>query len=167
MRLPIQVITYPVRQKPNSHWEYLLLQRTADRGGFWQGASGGVEDGESIAEAALRELREETGLAPLSFQKIDLVYTFHVGEKWRHLFAPDIHTITEHVFLACVSEKVEARLSKEHQQYKWCLYHEAFSLLNQPERPDYLIAIKKCAHYLTKVTEYRPYIDHDLIREVL
>jgi 8-oxo-dGTP pyrophosphatase MutT (NUDIX family) len=153
MRLPIQVITYPVRRMPDGYWEYLLLQRTARRGGFWQGASGGVEDGESISEAAMRELMEETGLSPLSFQKIELVYTFHVGDKWRHLYAPDIHTITEHVFLACVSDKAEPRLSNEHERYKWCQYNEAYSLLSQPERPQYITAIIKCAKYLTKVTE--------------
>lgn len=40
----------------------LLLERTTERGGFWQPVTGRVEAGESPQQAAQRELREETGL---------------------------------------------------------------------------------------------------------
>lgn len=40
----------------------LLLQRTPERGGFWQPVTGRVEQGESPEQAAQRELREETGV---------------------------------------------------------------------------------------------------------
>lgn len=40
----------------------LLLKLIPSRGGFWQTVTGGVEKGESFAEGALREAREETGL---------------------------------------------------------------------------------------------------------
>jgi lipoyl(octanoyl) transferase len=42
----------------------LLLRRRPDQGGFWQGVSGCVEaHGASLRAAALREIREETGLS--------------------------------------------------------------------------------------------------------
>ena len=62
MRQPIQVLIYPVKTV-GSKWEYLLLRRTASRGGFWQGVTGGVEEDEGVVEAATRELFEETGCA--------------------------------------------------------------------------------------------------------
>ena len=40
----------------------LLLQTTAERGGYWQPVTGGVESGESHLEAAIREANEETGM---------------------------------------------------------------------------------------------------------
>ena len=59
-RVPIQVSIYPVRYK-DDNWEFLLLKRVEERGGFWQGVTGAPERKEKILEAAKRELMEETG----------------------------------------------------------------------------------------------------------
>ncbi len=67
MRQPIQVLVYPVKAVDNG-WEYLLLHRLASRGDFWQGVTGGVEQGEEFADAARREMIEETGLVPSTIQ---------------------------------------------------------------------------------------------------
>lgn len=41
---------------------FLLLRMRPERGEFWQPVTGGVESGEALAAAALREAKEETGL---------------------------------------------------------------------------------------------------------
>lgn len=46
-----------------SERKVLVLRLNAARGGFWQTVTGGVEEGEGFVEGALREAREETGLA--------------------------------------------------------------------------------------------------------
>ncbi len=41
--------------------EFLVLHRSQEQGAYWHSVAGGVEAGESAAQAARRELREETG----------------------------------------------------------------------------------------------------------
>jgi 8-oxo-dGTP pyrophosphatase MutT (NUDIX family) len=102
MRQPIQVLTHVVRRRTDRSWEYLMLLRPPERGAFWQGASGGVEDDEDIVAAARREMLEETGLAPQTIEKVDFSYCFPLVDEWRNLFSPGTRTITEYVFLAKV-----------------------------------------------------------------
>ncbi len=65
----------------NSLAEILLIQRN----GFWDLPKGKVENGESIEEAALREVVEETGVEPVSIRSY-LCETYHEysqdGEKF-------------------------------------------------------------------------------------
>ena len=42
--------------------EFLVVHRSPENGAYWHQIAGGVEEGETFAEAAVRELREETGL---------------------------------------------------------------------------------------------------------
>src|SRR5215207_9465637 len=125
VRQPIQVLVYPVKAAGNG-WEYLLLHRLASRGDFWQGVTGGVEAGEEIADAAKREIIEETGLVPSIIQKVDYTFSYPVAEKWRHLYADGVEEITEYVFLAQVGGQQAPILdAREHDQWKWCSFEDA------------------------------------------
>lgn len=146
MRIPIQVLVYPVRQIGGT-WEYLLLKRIERREGFWQGVTGGIEQGEELDEAARRELFEETGFVPLKIERIDFSYSFPVADEWKHLYAPDVKEIVEYVFVAFVDAGTEPVLDPyEHDQYKWCGIREALELLTWPENKE---ALKRCHDIIT------------------
>lgn len=145
MRQPIQVLIYPV-QAVESGWEYLLLHRLVNRGNFWQGVTGGVEEGEEIHQAARRELIEETGLLPAEIQKIDYAYSFPVAEGWRHLYAEGVAEIVEYVYIAYVEGQQKPTIdNREHDKWQWCGFDQALQLLIWPGNIE---ALKQCNHSL-------------------
>lgn len=87
---------------------FLLLQRTPAKKSIWQPITGKVEPGETVEEAAKRELREETGLEP----KGELTM---VGEV---RFVKDEQLVIESVFL-CQVEEERVETSREHADYEW------------------------------------------------
>jgi len=146
VRQPIQVLVYPVRYTVEGNREYLLLRRIPSRGGFWQGVTGGVERNEDLVEAASRELIEETGLVTSDLRTINHSYSFPVEDRFRYLYPSDTESITEYVFVARITNAQEPELSEEHDQYRWCKFDEALSLLRWP---DNIEALKRCNKLLT------------------
>lgn len=142
MRIPIQVLVYPVRATENQDWEYLLLHRLATRGDFWQGVTGGIEEGEEIIEAAKRETIEETGLVPITIHKVDYSYSYPVAEKWRYLYAEEVEEITEYVFVAQVEgNQTPTPDPREHDQWQWLPFDQALQQLTWPGNIE---ALKRC-----------------------
>ena len=108
--------------------EVLLLERAA-RPGFWQSVTGSLErPDEPLADAAFRELREETGIdAPhSSLRRWNLTYTFEIYAQWRHRFAPGTTHNTEHAFSVALPERTAVALAPaEHTASLWLPWHEA------------------------------------------
>lgn len=114
---------------------------------FWQGITGGVEEGEDLVEAAMRELAEETGIVPSALEQIDYSYSFPMEEAWRGLYAAGVEEIVEYVFVALVDREQEPALSWEHDRYEWCSLEQALALLSYPGNVE---ALKRCDSLLTE-----------------
>ena len=126
--LSIQVVVFTVT---GGLREYLLLRRVAGLGGFWQSVTGSLEEGETHAHAAVREVEEETGILSSESDLIDLelVNTFEISPLWRSRYAPGV-TRNEEVCFALNVDKCEVRVDpREHEQYMWVCYEQATRML--------------------------------------
>ena len=91
--------------------EVLVLQRAnymKNFRGMWGVVGGSIDNGETPEEAALREVKEETGISKEDIDRIK-----QIG-KITH----DNGSIS-YLFQVWTVEIPEVKLSKEHQRYKW------------------------------------------------
>jgi 8-oxo-dGTP pyrophosphatase MutT (NUDIX family) len=111
--------------------EFLVMRRAPERLGYWSLVSGGLEPDETAAEAAERELFEETGLeAKVRPLPVALSYSLlDDPPAIRARYAPGIETVTVHPFVVDAPVKWEPTLDAEHDVYEWCDLGEALELL--------------------------------------
>jgi len=124
----VQVVIF---SESNREREFLLLKRLESHGGFWQTVTGSLEEAESHAEAAIREVKEETGFLAAAEQLIDLqlVNIFEIAPQWRAKYAPGV-THNEEVCFALRIDKQEIRIDpKEHDSWIWADSSRAHELL--------------------------------------
>ncbi|HSN91173.1 MAG TPA: lipoyl(octanoyl) transferase LipB [Anaeromyxobacteraceae bacterium] len=93
----------------------LLLRRGPDRGGFWQQVTGRIEEDETPAEAARRELREETG-ADVPVVDLGYRHAFGLDPSLQRGAAGTVTVVEEHAFAARLPPGFSARLSGEHAE---------------------------------------------------
>ncbi len=120
-----RVIDCHVFYRNNGSPLYLLMRRSSDviYAGSWRMVGGKIEAGEKAYETALRELKEETGLAARKLWAVPYVNQFYEANKDRVNIIP--------VF-AAEADKQEVVLSREHSEYRWFDYNEAKELLPWP-----------------------------------
>jgi len=104
----------------------LLLHRRPERGNFWQPITGGIEDGESPAEAARREVLEETG-NPGEPEETGITQSFMIESHFlsSRYGAPII--ASEVGFAASLDSALPIRMDdEEHDEYGWFTFAEAY-----------------------------------------
>ena len=88
---------------------------------FWQSVTGSLHDGESHADAARRELAEETGLS----DEGTLHYTgisrqFAIDPRWRSKFAPGIVENVEFEWRYRLPSPQDVEINRaEHSAFEW------------------------------------------------
>jgi dATP pyrophosphohydrolase len=107
----------------------VLMLRRADHPEFWQSITGSMEwqDAAPLA-AAVRELREETGIevSPQALRDWRITRQFEIFPQWRHKYAPGVRYNTEHCFSLELPDESDINVSPtEHSEYAWVTFAEA------------------------------------------
>lgn len=137
---PDIVECWPFRVSTTGDLEILLIRRAPDRifPGLWQCVTGGIDPGERVALAALRELEEETGFGPDDVQAaydLDQVAPFY-----------DEGTdgvVVSAIFAARIRQDAVERVSIEHDAVQWVDPERALRLAVWPSYAESIRRIRE------------------------
>ncbi len=122
----VQVHIARINERTKSR-EFLALKRSPDLivyPNLWQTITGTIEKKETAAQAALREIREETGLSIQNIRTIPYVASFYDPKSDEINLTP--------VFGAIVDSDAKVTLSAEHQDFKWASYEKCLKIFELP-----------------------------------
>jgi type II secretory ATPase GspE/PulE/Tfp pilus assembly ATPase PilB-like protein/8-oxo-dGTP pyrophosphatase MutT (NUDIX family) len=137
-RLEIGTIDVYVIRPRRDGWRVLVLQRALDTRcpTAWESVHGHIEQGEEPEDAAVRELREETGL--------DVARLYNVTVQPFYLHRS--HTVQlAVVFAAFVDEPATLTLGSEHQRAEWLSVVDALERFQWPRERE---ALREIEHLL-------------------
>ena len=107
----------------------VLVLRRSRPFDFWQSVTGSLKPGETHADAARRELFEETGLTDegqLSWSGVARQFT--IDPRWRNRYAPGVVENVEYEWHYTLDAALPVRLSAaEHSEFRWLSRREALA----------------------------------------
>ena len=133
-KVVVRVIDAYVFNRKSKEIRFLLLKRAKTKiyEHLWQGVAGKIEAGEAAWEAAIRELKEETGFEPVRIFVADHVSKFYEAHGDRVNLVP--------VFGIEVDNE-EVILSDEHCEFKWVDFNTAHQTLIWSGQKDGIAAV--------------------------
>lgn len=131
----------------------VLLCRRNDIADSWQFPQGGIENGETAQQAALRELREETsltGVIPVKTLDFPARYTFP-EEVRAALQQRGISNAGQDMYWSLFyfngkDKEINLQTAEpEFSEFRWGTMEEAYALIVDFKKPAYAVAVKEFA----------------------
>lgn len=118
---------------------------------YWGFAKGWIEEGEGEKDAALREIREETGL------KVFFVPGFSYEQKWMFRHNGELIIKKAVFFLAEVSksEAGKVKISEEHEEFKFLSYEDACRIMKVKDNK---IMLEKAKDFILEFSKQKKLI---------
>ena len=127
----------------------VLMMERATWPGFWQSVTGSLDfEDESLRAAAIREVREETGLDAERHTLRDWSQFNHFDIFRRHQsrYAPGVTRNQEHIFSLELPGPLDiAFCADEHSGYRWLPWQEAAALTLSWTNRDAILALPSVA----------------------
>lgn len=149
--------------KPTPHgFRYLMLRRPPARGGFWQSVTGAPLAGETDTEAAIREVREETGYdVGATVFPLGVGYSYalrpELADRWLARYGAGVSTISVVAFGAEVTAALDPVLDPaEHDSFAWHTYEQADAALDWPIEEDALPGRRRALSLLAEMIGDKP-----------
>jgi 8-oxo-dGTP pyrophosphatase MutT (NUDIX family) len=120
-------------RKNKNKYEFLLLRRTKEKGGFWQPVAGGIEaTDKSYLDATYREIYEEAGISKKDIIKvIEKVHYFEMSKHY--LTGEPVPLVKEYAFGFEVKPdanvSISSNLCNEHDKFEWVSFEKAIEML--------------------------------------
>ena len=132
-------------------YQVLLVKKPRKRDA-WQLPQGGVEDGETTEEAALRELQEEAGITAELLGKSGNVYTYDFPASYRR-FRPDnvCGQRIEYVFALYEGNAPVQVDQEEIESYVWALPEQISQYI---KRKEYLKLVENLIEEANEVASF-------------
>ena len=131
----------PSRGHEKEPLQFLLLHKPRKRDA-WQLPQGGMEAGETVEQAAVRELQEEAGITQVKMlQTSDIVYQYEFPQSYRRFRPDNIRGQRIGFVIAQTSPETPVQVDdKEIDQYQWISLSE---LGHYVRRPEYVTIVRK------------------------
>jgi dATP pyrophosphohydrolase len=128
-------------KKIENQYVVLLLKRASTiLHNEWCYIGGGIVNGETAWQAALREIEEETGITNVHLYNSNKFDQFYSSSDDFIYLAP--------VFVGFVDEEQDVILNIEHKEFKWMSFEEAKETVTLPGNDEVLDFIEK--HFVRK-----------------